>query len=337
MPERTRTEVAGLADRCRSDTGSLHAAPPHRSGDAAPEDEPVSPELVRAAYRLLLGREPESADVVASGVRAARSVDALRYGIMGSPEFTRNLFSGGAVQRVALFNFLHPHTIRMTARRQEHLALLGLDLANKSVLEVGAGIGMHSSFFLDRGCTVLCTDGRAQNVSTMEALYTAYQWYVRRGSISFALLDIEADHIDKRFARDIVYCYGLLYHCADPAKAIRNLAHCCRELLLLETSVSPEPSNPSLRLGSENAADVSQSIHGHGSHPPREFIFAELGKHFPHVYSPVIQPAHEMFPEDWDNVSPLSRQTVRTVFIASRRELANPMLSKGLPRRQLHR
>lgn len=41
----------------------------------------------------------------------------------------------------------HFHSIfylRHNARRQEHLATLGLDLGNKSVLEVGAGIGDHT-------------------------------------------------------------------------------------------------------------------------------------------------------------------------------------------------
>lgn len=55
----------------------------------------------------------------------------------------------------------HFHSIfylRHNARRQEHLATLGLDLGNKSVLEVGAGIGDHTQFFLDRGCKVLCTE-----------------------------------------------------------------------------------------------------------------------------------------------------------------------------------
>src|ERR1700682_5619401 len=50
--------------------------------------------------------------------------------------------------------------LRHNASRQEHLATLGLDLNNKSVLEVGAGIGDHTTFFLDRGCEVLCTAPR---------------------------------------------------------------------------------------------------------------------------------------------------------------------------------
>src|SRR5260221_131264 len=53
---------------------------------------------------------------------------------------------------------------RHNARRLEHLASLGIDLFDKSVLEVGAGIGDLTSFFLDRGCTVTSVEARADNV-----------------------------------------------------------------------------------------------------------------------------------------------------------------------------
>ena len=50
--------------------------------------------------------------------------------------------------------FRSPQYRRHNARRQEHLASLGLDLRHKSVLELGAGVGDHTVFFLDRDCVV---------------------------------------------------------------------------------------------------------------------------------------------------------------------------------------
>ena len=46
------------------------------------------------------------------------------------------------------------HYLRHNARRLEHLASLQIPIRGKSVLEIGAGIGDHSSYYLDRGCTV---------------------------------------------------------------------------------------------------------------------------------------------------------------------------------------
>ena len=50
--------------------------------------------------------------------------------------------------------FGNPADLRMNARRLEHLAGLGLPIAGRDVLEVGAGIGDLTSAFLDRGCQV---------------------------------------------------------------------------------------------------------------------------------------------------------------------------------------
>ena len=61
--------------------------------------------------------------------------------------------------------FLTPGAVDINRARQAHLASLGLDLRGKRVLEVGAGIGLHTPFFLERGCEVTVTDGRPENVA----------------------------------------------------------------------------------------------------------------------------------------------------------------------------
>ncbi|MEG4231950.1 hypothetical protein QUA40_07545 [Microcoleus sp. Pol11C3] len=50
--------------------------------------------------------------------------------------------------------------LRHNQRKLEHLASLGLDIVGKTVLELGAGIGDHTSFFRDRSCEVIVTEGR---------------------------------------------------------------------------------------------------------------------------------------------------------------------------------
>jgi len=297
---------------------------------STPSTNTVSENDVRAAFRLLLGRGPGGADIA----RFTRlgSLDAVRQGILASPEFVRR-FVGQDVHVNPYVNFHHIHTVRMTARRQEHLAGLGLPLRDRSVLESGAGICLHSSFFLDRGCTVLATDGRAENVEIMKALYDVYSWYLRRGALQIGLLDIEADSFVPPNRFEIVYCYGLLYHCARPSIALRNMRACCSGLLLIETSVQTGDIHD-LHVGAEDPHDVSQSIHGGGSHPTREWILGELRKYFPHVGVPRTQPNHEYFPIDWRNPERFRDQTMRCVFVASDAPLAHETFVEEIPEHQ---
>ena len=288
---------------------------------------------VISAFKLLLEREPESEDIV-SAFCGLNSLTELRQAIMAAPEYVMKSI-GTDVHAVPLVNFSHIHTVRMTARRQEHLATLGLPVHGRSVLEIGAGIGFHSTFFLDRGCKVLATDGRSENMNTMKAMYEAYRWYPAHANLEFAQLDIENVADGDIAPRDIVYSYGLLYHCANPDIAIRNMSSLCSHLLLLETGVSIGQYDQ-LNIGSEAASNVSQSIHGGGSHPTREWIFDTLKGHFAHVYCPTTQPRHEFFPIDWSAPKRFESQTIRTTFVASREPLSNPFLAEEVPQQQTY-
>jgi 16S rRNA A1518/A1519 N6-dimethyltransferase RsmA/KsgA/DIM1 with predicted DNA glycosylase/AP lyase activity len=65
---------------------------------------------------------------------------------------------------------------RFNARRLEHLATLGLDLWDKTVLEVGAGVGDLTSFFLDRGCKVTSVEARAENIQRCAETFRASEY-----------------------------------------------------------------------------------------------------------------------------------------------------------------
>ncbi len=125
--------------------------------------------------------------------------------------------------------FWSAHYLRHNQRRQEHLASLGLDVSGRSVLEVGAGAGDHTSFFLDRGCAVSTTDGRPENVALLRERYS---W------IHVDLLDLDDPDATFDLVTDVVYCYGTLYHLRRPMEALAFLAERCRGMLLLETCVS---------------------------------------------------------------------------------------------------
>jgi len=220
--------------------------------------------------------------------------------------------------------------MRHNARRLEHLASLGLDLCDKSVLEVGAGVGDLTSFFLDRGCSVTCVEARPENIRLFVETFNAFRYQT---PIKVRLLNTDVEslpqHVEETF--DIVFCYGLLYHTADPALVLRLLADRAADLLLLETCVSlgtMEAINPV----AEDVALGSQSFHGGGCRPTRPWLFNRLKELFPFVYMPATQPSHEEFPVDW-TVAP-AHQTTRAVFMASRRRLDLPLLRDDLPDRQ---
>lgn len=241
----------------------------------------------------------------------------------------------GIEQARTEFGMAHYH--RHNRRRQEHLASLGLDLRNKQVLEIGAGVGDHTSFFLDRGCSVVSTEPRPENCAVfrqnMKDLVDG--GYRTAGSLRLIQTDVESldRTVPARF--DIVYCYGVLYHLGDPEAALAILARRSAGLLLLETCVS-FGSQFAIWMTPERKESTTQAFHGKGNRPTRRWIFTELQKHFPHVYMPRTQPAHEEFPLHWPDKRPADRKVhwSRAVFVASRRKLDAPLLLDHVPRDQ---
>jgi ABC-type polysaccharide/polyol phosphate transport system ATPase subunit len=215
--------------------------------------------------------------------------------------------------------FHNDHYLRHNQRRLEHLASLDLPIAGRTVLEVGAGIGDHTSFFLDRGCSVFSTDARADNLAILRRRYP---------HIASELLDLDNTDPEFRGMSEIVHCYGLLYHLARPAEALEFLAPRCQSLLLLETVVS-FGDDESVNLVEEPSHHPSQALRGVGCRPTRPWLLRELQQRFEHVYIPATQPWHPEFPLDW--TVPPETPLPRSIFIASRARLDNPALGTDLP------
>ena len=223
-----------------------------------------------------------------------------------------------------LSSFATDHYRRHNSRRLEHLATLGLDLASRKVLEVGAGIGDHTSFFLDRNCHVTALEGRPENVEILKSRFPL---------VETLCLDLDDDEIADFRRFEIVYAYGLLYHLAEPRRAIIRMSAWCSDLLLLETCVS-FGVEAAVNLVGEDAADPSQSVRGRGCRPTRRWVIDALRGQFSYVYVPLTQPWHPEFPLDWSRPAS-SAQLTRAIFIAARKPIKNPLLVKELPDRQV--
>lgn len=189
---------------------------------------------------------------------------------------------------------------------------------------MGAGIGDHTSFFLDRGCDVIVTEAQEQNLAVLRERYP---------DLDVRQLDLN-DPPPQPIEVDTVYCYGVLYHLERPAAAIEWMARCAQSLLLLETCVSAASAEEVYPFF-ETAADPENAVTGRGCRPTRSWVRRELSKQFPHVYMPLTQPWHEEFPLDWSLPELDQKPLIRAVFIASRAPLVNDLLSEELPSRQV--
>jgi SAM-dependent methyltransferase len=201
----------------------------------------------------------------------------------------------------------------------EHLASLGLDLEGKSVLEVGAGIGLHTEFFEARGCRVLSTDGNPDNVAEIRRRYPHRQ---------ARLLDLDAPvGLGEPGEFDVVYCYGTLYHLARPDEALQALAEVCGQVILLETCVSLG-RHAELHLVRDSASN-NQAIHRVGCRPTRLWVIEALRAHFGYAYITATQPDHPDFETDWNLVG--SPKLYRAVFVGSKQPHANDLLQETVP------
>lgn len=80
-----------------------------------------------------------------------------------------------------------------------------------TVLEVGAGIGDHSHFYIDRNCQITITEARKENLGLLKKRYP-------HQNVQF--LDMENPFDLAEAPYDVVHCYGLLYHLSNPSAAL---------------------------------------------------------------------------------------------------------------------
>jgi SAM-dependent methyltransferase len=89
----------------------------------------------------------------------------------------------------------------------------------KTILEVGAGIGLPGSEFEKLGATVTSVDGREENVKEGKSRFPEREWHL----LNFEDTSLEEAIGDRKF--DYILCLGLLYHLTNPQDLIKELAN----------------------------------------------------------------------------------------------------------------
>lgn len=186
------------------------------------------------------------------------------------------------------------------------------------VLDAGAGVGHFFSYYLDRGCTVVAIDGRAENIAELRARFPTVEAHVA-----------DVQRLDSRpLGRfEVIHCFGLLYHLESPIAALRTFRDVCSGILILETMVC-DSSRPVSVLADETKA-ASQALDGLGCRPSPAFIALALNRvGFRYVYGANPPPRHAEFQFTWQNNLDTVRDTrpLRCVFVASAEPLDHSRL-----------
>jgi hypothetical protein len=217
-----------------------------------------------------------------------------------------------------LIPFLSSNYQTINVARLQHLDSLNLPISYKSVVDLGAGIGDHTLYYLIKNCSVMPVEGRKDLADFISS----------RFGIKSIQMDFEKEckKVSLIGIFDIIHCYGLLYHLANPTAFLSQLGSIGR-LLVLESCVSRDDSPDPINLISEDRNNPTQAISGTGCRPTRTWVVSQLKKHFPYVYFPVTQPKNNQFPISWNDSLP-SDQNHRAVFIASKERIVNPKLTE---------
>ena len=212
---------------------------------------------VRKLYRSVVQLQ-ELPDISA----AVRSIDSLvRYSAL-SP-IDRHLVLATMKRTDGLF---HPSYDEWRVTRiNKLLDLYGVDyFSEKAILEVGGGHGDIGAFLADLGASVLCLEGRRENVH--------YARLKHRSIESFRCLQFDLENDFSQFGKfDLIINFGLLYHLRNVDEHLK----CCFGMsddILLETVVCDSTDPHTILVVDEDSKVNEESLSGTGSRPSPFYI-----------------------------------------------------------------
>ncbi|HMP00857.1 MAG TPA: methyltransferase domain-containing protein [Gemmatales bacterium] len=221
------------------------------------------------------------------------------------------------VQETVAQSFDYQDALDLNEARIKNLDYMQLPLADKSVVDVGAGVGHLAQALVQRGCMVTCAEGRQENVDEIRR---------RLPGVRAAVFDVERGDLSQLGKFDVVFCYGLIYHVENPLFALRNLASAASNLLLIESMVC-DSYHPVMHI-EEEPLTPNQALRGFGCRPSPSFLTFALKRLGFHVYGPKVLPDHPCYHFQWRDSLRTREQGrgLRAVVVAAREPLHLPTL-----------
>jgi tRNA (mo5U34)-methyltransferase len=128
--------------------------------------------------------------------------------------------------------------------------LASVDLAGKSVLDIGAWDGYFSFLAERRGAmAVLAADDMSQNWGSGAGIETAKTLFQSRIETKLDQSVYALGALNRTF--DVIFCFGVYYHLLDPLLAFAQIRHCCHDesLVLFEGDIRTDRHDLSATYG----------------------------------------------------------------------------------------
>ncbi len=223
------------------------------------------------------------------------------------------------IDPITLDCFAGTEAQRLAARRLEHLSSLGLGIRECRVLEVGAGVGDLTAYFLDRKCRVLATDARDSFVECIRRRHGKHP------GAAVSTLDLSRPELSRSATFDIVHCWSLLHLLANPAQAVVDLGRVCGGLLLFEGIVDAD-AGEHVRFVKADLTAADGTLAGKECRFTRGWIRERIREAMQYVYEPAKPPFHPDYTSQSAARAPTPGIRRRAVLIGSRREITTPGL-----------
>lgn len=170
--------------------------------------------------------------------------------------------------------------------RFNHFDTLGVDFKNKTILELGAGIGNHTEFILSKSPKkVYVIEGRGENIEILQ------QRFAKTKKVISWVGNLENGIEDFSLPVDWIYNYGLLYHLSKPFDFLDSLKKFPHKNMVIETCIA-------------HSGDVNNTFEGEcptqslvhlGSRPNKDLLIEKLKEIYEEVVVPTNVPKHEQF------------------------------------------